>query len=397
MINKFKDFLKKTFRLSSPKDELEASDTTGPFSLSSMQELNNQIEEKPSTLQKIKSSISRISFLNLKNWSLPKSQKNSSFATFQLSPSFSKNLEKILSKEARETIHQTFLISIICLATYGFGKITAQALKQSPIEEKSHRYNVQLNLEDDFNPAFLSQVRSINIFRTNTGIGGKKIIADSKCDQAQQKSQLPIKLVNTVVLQDSVKSLASVQIRGDRSLQELREGDQISNLAKVFKITRLEILVKNLENGVCESIGSDLLRGARSPISLMTPEQSRNYKNALKKMSGIDNDGNKFKISKTLLDEKLKDIANILTQARALKIQNPDGSISFKMTEMDPSGLFPYLGLQDQDIITSINGNPIYDMNEVMSLFARIKNLDKLQLGIKREGSDSVLDYSIKK
>jgi hypothetical protein len=36
-------------------------------------------------------------------------------------------------------------------------------------------------------------------------------------------------------------------------------------------------------------------------------------------------------------------------------------------------------------------------MNEVMGLFAKIKNLDKLQLGIKREGTDSVLDYNIKK
>jgi type II secretory pathway component PulC len=93
----------------------------------------------------------------------------------------------------------------------------------------------------------------------------------------------------------------------------------------------------------------------------------------------------------------MKDIASILTQARAIKIQNPDGSLAFKMTEMDPQGIFPYLGLQDQDIITSINGKPIYDMNEVMSLFARIKNLDNLQLGVKREGSDSVQEYSIKK
>ena len=114
-------------------------------------------------------------------------------------------------------------------------------------------------------------------------------------------------------------------------------------------------------------------------------------------MAGIENVGNKFTISKALLDEKMKDISAILTQARAIKIQNPDGTMAFKMTEMDPQGIFPYIGLQDQDIITSINGKPIYDMNEVMGLFSKIKNLDKLQLGIKREGSDSVLDYNIKK
>ena len=114
-------------------------------------------------------------------------------------------------------------------------------------------------------------------------------------------------------------------------------------------------------------------------------------------MAGIENEGNKYIISKALIDEKLKDISSILTQARAIKIQNPDGTMAFKLTEMDPQGIFSYLGLQDQDTITSINGKPIYDMNEVMGLFAKIKNLDKLQLGIKREGSDSLLDYNIKK
>jgi type II secretory pathway component PulC len=67
------------------------------------------------------------------------------------------------------------------------------------------------------------------------------------------------------------------------------------------------------------------------------------------------------------------------------------------MTELDPTGIFPYLGIQDGDIITSINGKPIYNMNEVMLLFGRIKGLDNLALGIKRDGTDSNQEYSIKK
>jgi type II secretion system protein C len=315
---------------------------------------------------------------------------------FALSPNLSKNIERLLSREARETIHQVGLVTVIGLVTYALGKITALYLKGPPALGAARSYEAAINLENDFNVGTLAQVRGINIFRTNTGLGGKKKPADTKCDAAEQESTLPIKLVNTVVLQDTVKSLASVQVRGDRQLQEVREGDQISNLAKIFKITRLEILVKNLENGVCESIASDKAREAQSPISVMTPAQSRQY-TLTKKMPGIENAGNKFTISKTLLDEKMKDIASILTQARAVKIQNPDGTLAFKMTEMDPQGIFPYLGLQDQDIITSINGKPIYDLNEVMGLFARIKNLDKLQLGVRREGSESVLDYNIKK
>lgn len=391
----WKDKLKISIPSLGRKSKAADEDRTGDISTPLIQ------DSKPSWKEKLSESVSgmrsKMGGVNVREWKIPEGFKSKTGDGLKLlSPSLSRGIEKFLSREARETIHQVSLVLIICLITYSLGKVTALVLRGAPAMDSAKDYTVAINLENDFNPGTLGQVRSINIFRTNTGLGGKKNVADTKCEEAQQASSLPIKLVNTIVLQDTVKSLASVQIRGDRDLQEVRVGDQISNLAKIFKITRLEMLVKNLESGVCESIASDKARETRSPISVMSPSQSREFK-ANKKMPGIENEGNKFKISKTLIDEKMKDIASILTQARAIKIQNPDGTISFKLTEMDPAGIFPYLGLQDQDIITSINGKPIYDMNEVMGLFARIKNLDALQLGVKREGSDSVQEYSIKK
>lgn len=416
MINKIKDFLKKISKkrsqdLTDQEDEFldEGLDESTSENSAQMSEDNTgefhiqeKIEDhKPSVKEKLTGSFQnlreRLNSINLKEMKLPKkvtlpSKEGASL----LSPNLSRLSEKFLSRSSREPIHQLSLVLLICGITYTCGKITALVLRGTPALDSAKDYTVSINLDNDFKAGTLNQVRSINIFRTGSAVKGKTKVADVKCDEAQQSSNLPIKLVNTIVLQDSIKSLASVQVRGDRSLQELREGDQIDNLAKIFKITRLEILVKNLENGVCESIASDKARETNSPISVMSPSQSREFR-ANKKMAGIENVGNKFSISKTLLDEKLKDIGAILTQARAIQIQNPDGSLSFKMTELDPNGIFPYLGLQDQDIITSINGKPIYDLNEVMGLFGRIKNLESLQLGIKREGSDSMQDYSIKK
>lgn len=406
MINKIKDFVKDKLSHFRKKDtslldeDISHDNISGEdYSDETPDELNPSIA--PSSEKNIFSAVKNLreKFSGLKVKELKLTEKFSpkkGGGSPVLSPSLSKGIEKFLSQEAREPIHQIAIVTIICTITYSLGKVTALSLRGAPDLDSSRDYAVSLDLKDDFNPGMLAQVRNINIFRTNTGLGSKKKVADTRCFEAQQASSLPIKLVNTVVLQDSVKSMASVQIRGGRDLEELREGEQISNLAKIFKITRLEILVKNLESGICESITNDKIKDSRSPISVMSPAQSKIYK-ANKKMAGIDNVGNKFTISKALMDEKMKDISSILTQARAIKIQNPDGTLSFKLTEIDPEGLFPYLGLQDQDTITSINGKPIYDINEVMSLFARIKNLDSLQLGLKREGSDSVQEYSIKK
>jgi type II secretory pathway component PulC len=313
-------------------------------------------------------------------------------------PSFNRTIERVLSRSSRESIHQIFFAALVFFITYALGKTVALVMRGQPTVSSARDHVLNLPMANDFDARSLSRVQAINLFRTEGTTGtkqGKPV--DVKCEVAQQASSLPIKLVNTTVLQDTVKSLASVQVRGGRNLQDVRVGEQIDNLAKIFKITRLGLLVRNLETGTCESISSDRLTLERpTSISVLSPAASREYLRN-RKMPGIENVGNKFIISQSLLNEKMKDIGSILTQARALRIQNPDGSLSFKMTEMDPEGLFPYLGLQDQDIITSINGKPIYDMNEVMQLFARIQNLESLQLGIKREGTDSVQEYSIKK
>lgn len=418
MINKFKDFLKKKLnrkasRDSSDQDELldveasENGDQTNPgFDLSQREENSNDsysgkltLKEKlASSVSSLKGKISGTSLKSLKGISLPKMPSKGDGSPL-LSPSLTRSIEKFLSRSSREPIHQIALALLICSITYSVGKVTAIVMRGTPTLDSPKDYTVSISLDNQFNPSSLNQVKSINIFRTNGSAGGpkKNNIADKKCEEAEQESQLPIKLINTIVLQDMVKSLASVQVRGDRDLQELRVGDQISNIAQISKITRLEILVKNLESGMCESIVSDTKTKDRSsPISVLSPSASKEYK-LNKKMSGIDNIGNKFIISKTLLDEKLKNLASILTQAKAVQIQNPDGSLSFKMTELDPAGIFPFLGIQDGDIITNINGKPIYDMNEVMLLFGRIKNLDALSLGLKREGTDTNQDYSIKK
>ncbi len=405
MINKIKDFLKKkqsrkpSDNLSNQDEISSIDDRTGDHKIENLSDTSSH--SSLAFKDKVKTSIYRAQFYLNKLRANPQtifSSLGSGGEKSLLSPNLNKAIEKILSRSSREPIHQFGLVLIICSITFTVAKISALVARGTPSLDQSQDFGINIPVENEFNAGTLAQVKSINIFRTNTGLGGKKnVVADKKCDEAQQKSSLPIKLLNTIVLQDTVKSIASVQIRGERELQEFRVGDQISTFAKIFKISRLEILVKNLESGMCESITSDLKNAmSSSPLSVMTPAQSREFKSN-KKLPGIENNGNKFAISKTLLDDKLKDIAAVLTQAKAVKIQNPDGSLSFKMTELDPQGIFPYLGIQDQDIITSINGKPIYDMNEVMLLFGRIKGLDNLSLGIKRDGSESVQDYTIKK
>lgn len=301
----------------------------------------------------------------------------------------------------RTKIHRIFIISFLFLSIFVLGKFTGLLLKGTPNYSDSKATNFKFNQSRLLTAKDTGKIKKAKIFKTDTVVAPTSKPKDVKtvnkpliCKKASRKSSLPIKLINTIVLQDSVKSVASVQVRSGNFI-ELREGDKIETLAKLEKIDRMNLVIKNLESGDCESISNvldDKIQENR--ISVMSPSQAKTHKKKLSTIKGIKNEGNSFKLEKKFMQEKLKDISSILTQARGIKIQNPDGSLSFRLVEIDPEGIFAHLGVVDNDIITHINGKPINDLNEVMALFGKVSSLDSLELTIDRGGSQQKLDYS---
>ena len=137
-------------------------------------------------------------------------------------------------------------------------------------------------------------------------------------------------------------------------------------------------------------------KGRPSPIALMSPAKSKAFTKNKTKIEGVENDGNKYTIEKGFLQDKMKNISDVLTQARGSQLTNPDGTLSFKIVDIEPGGLFSYLGIQNNDVITHINGKKISNLNEVMSLFGKISNVDKMNLTVTRGGDEVPLQYNIR-
>ena len=62
--------------------------------------------------------------------------------------------------------------------------------------------------------------------------------------------------------------------------------------------------------------------------------------------------------------------------------------------EITPGSIYSKLNIQENDVIKKINGEPINNLNEIMSLFGRIKDLKNLGLGIERDGIENEFEYS---
>lgn len=255
----------------------------------------------------------------------------------------------------------------------------------------------------DSSSGLRSEVKNIknnNIFNARTDgsspISKQVETEELICSKATKKSSLPIKLLYTTVMQDSVKSLASVQVRSKRTLESLREGQPIGTLAKLDKIERQRLIVKNKKSGECEYI-ENKGKGNTSKITrnsrVLSPKEGKKLINSTRPKE-IQQIGNKYVIKKSYRDEMLKDISKILTQAKAVQIKNPDGTLSFKMTDVVPGSLYSHFGIQNGDMIKGINGEPIRDLNKLMMLFGNIKNIDNAQFTVIRDGQEQNLEAS---
>lgn len=308
---------------------------------------------------------------------------------------------RIFSPYNRHRIHALFIIAFLGTVTYLVGKNGALLLGliKSPEPKKISRPNSASTEIVNTSQEDITKVTHINLFNAKNSeqevTKGPKIDIDSiVCTSGESLSALPLKLMDTVVLQDSVKSVAAVQIRGRTDLLNIREGERLETLAEVSRINRLSVVLKNLETGACEYIGNSDDATAPMPanMKILSPQKGKALLNA--NNPEIKSTGNNFKISKTYRNKMLANINQILTEAKAVQITNPDGTLAYKMTEVIPGSIYSQLNIQENDIITHINGKKIENLNELMSLLGRIKEIDQFQLTLKRNGMNENLEYN---
>lgn len=313
--------------------------------------------------------------------------------------SWTEIIQKIFSPYSRRRIHNTFMVLLVISLTYLLGKSVALFTNRTTKIEIRPRSTIALPADtQDTTITDINKITATNLFNAKENedlkpVGPKVNIAEIVCVEADRPATGQLKLLDTIVLQDSVKSVASVQVRGAQELINIREGEKVDNF-EISKIQRMKLILKNLETGDCEYLASekeDELNMA-SPIKVV-PNSSGKIGKFKSMNPNIKNEGNSFKIKKNYRDQMVSKMSDILTQAKALQITNPDGSLCFKMTEVVPGSIYTQLNIQENDIICQINGRRIDNLNELMSMLGKIKEIDSMSIGLKRNGMTENLEY----
>lgn len=309
---------------------------------------------------------------------------------------------QFFADQNKPKVHRYFQMGMLVFTTFAIAKLSGSLLGGSKkYNDLGRDSQVVINDDNKIVPKDINKISQADLFQTQEEekpVDNKpKEIPKTQCLSANKKSSLNVKLVDTIVLQDSVKSIASVQLNSKKELLMAREGQTVESM-KIGRIEKSRMIFRNLQSQDCEYIEQKETRRPRrrgGRIRTMNKTKAAAFREKAKKIDGIQQDGNTFKVKRDFLKTKLADINTILTEAKGIPIKNPDGTISFKIVDVDPGGIFAYLGVQNGDIITSINGEPIKEINEVMSFFGKITSLNNISLGFDRQGDNVTQNYNI--
>ena len=71
--------------------------------------------------------------------------------------------------------------------------------------------------------------------------------------------------------------------------------------------------------------------------------------------------------------------------------------VFYTITEIVPGSIYSQLNIQENDIITGINGKKVNSINEVTSLLGKIRDITNLSITVERDGEETTQDYSFEK
>jgi len=103
--------------------------------------------------------------------------------------------------------------------------------------------------------------------------------------------------------------------------------------------------------------------------------------------------GSSVVVNKAEINEALKDMSKILSQARIRPYFSAGKSNGFIISSIKSGSIFQKMGMQNGDIIQSVNDRPIKSPDEMLKLYNSLKSGSSINLNIKRRGRQEELKY----
>jgi general secretion pathway protein C len=102
----------------------------------------------------------------------------------------------------------------------------------------------------------------------------------------------------------------------------------------------------------------------------------------------------KFVVARGEVDQALGNLDKLFTEIRAVPQFEGGKTTGLKLLSIREGSLFSKLGLQRNDVLQRVNGQP-FDMQKGMEIFGQLKDADRVSIDLIRNGTKTTLEYQI--
>lgn len=171
---------------------------------------------------------------------------------------------------------------------------------------------------------------------------------------------------------------------GDGEETVYRVGDRVQG-ARIVRIeSRRVILVRN---GVTEALK---LKAERLETGTGPPSGGP-------AQGGIRRTGTNHRVvSRGTLKRKLENLPRLLRQAKAVPHKRDGQQVGFKVVNIQQGSVFEDLGIQQGDVIQSVNGRSIRNPKQALAAYRELRSAKEFRVDVLRDGQPATLQYSVK-
>ena len=104
----------------------------------------------------------------------------------------------------------------------------------------------------------------------------------------------------------------------------------------------------------------------------------------------------KFEVSRAEVQQTMENPAQFFSQMRALPHFVNGKTDGFSISQVQPGSVFQQIGLQDGDLLTSIQGQPVTNPMQAMGLIQAMKTASAIDLTVNRGGTPTSVHLDLR-
>jgi len=233
-----------------------------------------------------------------------------------------------------------------------------------------------------------------NIFNPGSLPPAKETSSASQEDMSGAvPSTLNLELLGTIITSIPSDNMAVIVASGNKEQKLYKVSDDVAPNAKIIRIDRFAVFID--KGGRIETLVLKMDEGFPSQRkSASSSSATSGNTGGGEGLRGVG--ANQWVMGREFLKDQLNNMSALMTQVRAVPNMGKDGNIDgFKLFQIQKGSLYEKIGLQNQDVLKSINGQVLDSPEKGLELFNALKSETSFSLDIERNNSVKSLKIDV--